>query len=200
MKMRSALLALAGAAAIVACARPAAAADFSPYMAGLSVGGGVADFRSGTMRNNSSAAAAWNARLLVGTRTPVAFEAEYLGTAASERDSTANDPTLITTQVSGSARVNLTTWRIQPFLVGGAGWINLHSFGRDEAPIAATQWAHNDNGAVFPLGGGFSSYLGKHAMVDARFTYRLVTGASGFSDAGARPDMWNAQLNAGYAF
>lgn len=203
MNLRSTLFALAGAAAIVACARPAAAAEFSPYMAGLSVGGGVTDFRDKTLRNDSSTGGSWDARLIIGTRTPIAFEAEYLGSSQKESDASAPQlqPILSTTQVTGDARLNLTRGRIQPFLVGGAGWVNMHSFGRSDAPIAAADWSHNGNGLVLPMGGGIGGYIGKHAMVDARFTYRLIVGEKDFNSvSNARPDMWNAGLNAGYAF
>lgn len=199
--MRNTLLAIAGASALMLAAVPAAnAAKFSPGQTALTVGGGVADFARGRIGDASTPSGAWDARLTVGTRSFFSFEANYLGTLGAEHDPIGPDPKVGSTQLTGSARINFTRWRIQPFITGGAGWINLHSYGRDQAPVAAATFAHNDNGVVVPMGGGIDGYLGRHGLIDARFTYNLVAGSKDFTSERQRPDMWVAQLNAGYAF
>jgi hypothetical protein len=179
---------------------PPAEARFAPHLA-ITLGMGIADFTRGPVRNITSPSGALDVRLTVGTRTPLAFEAQYRGTLGHEHDPFAlEDPMLVTTQLTGSARFNFTTRRVQPFFVGGLGWINLHSFGRDQAPVAAATFAHDGNGLVVPLGLGLAGYLGAHGLLEARATYNFVTGANHFTIAGARPDMWTVVLSGGYVF
>src|SRR4051812_13640510 len=53
---------------------------FAPGQASVTVGGGVADFVGGSMRNATEIGAEWDARVTIGTRSLVAFEAGYAGT------------------------------------------------------------------------------------------------------------------------
>ena len=46
-------------------------------------------------------AGAWDVRALIGTRSPVAFEVAYVGTALKIHDPIGSDPTLTTTSVEG---------------------------------------------------------------------------------------------------
>lgn len=165
----------------------------------LSFGGGVADFVRDRIRDNAGVAGGWDARLLIGAHSWIAFEAAYLGTAATAND-IGSQPTLTTTQVFGDARVNLGTRSFQPFLFGGVGWANLHRHGDTaEAPIASQTFNKNDNTVVVPMGGGLAGYLGRHGTVDARFGYHLIADKD-FTTTHARPDMWVAELRAGYVF
>ena len=101
--------------------------------------------------------------------------------------------------MTGSARLNLSLWRVQPFIVGGAGWVNLHSYGRDLSPLATVNFAHNDNSLIVPVGAGLAGYVGRHGLVDARFNYSFIT-SKDFTPYRERPDMWNVTINGGYAF
>jgi hypothetical protein len=172
---------------------------FAPHQIAISAGFGAADFVRDRISDNSLFGAGWDARLLWGVRSPIAFEATYLGSAA-RADDPIKTTTVSTTQLFGAARLNLTFWRIQPFLTAGVGWANLHrNQSPAEAPIAAVTFAGNTSSPLIPFGGGMAVYSGTHGMVDARFNYQLITSKS-FTDTGARPDMWVAELRAGYAF
>ena len=201
--MRKMLFALAGVAGLVLAASPAQA-RFSPYMASLTLGTGYSDFYHTAIRDNTSGSLAYDARLLIGTRTPLAFEAAYQGTAGFAMDeggvNSVHDAKIASNAVTGNARVNLSTWRVQPFILGGVGYVNFHSYGRDNSPIAAANFAHSADGLIVPMGGGLSTYLGKHGVLDLRGTYNLITGARDFTATGLRPDMWSAELRGGYAF
>jgi hypothetical protein len=80
------------------------------------------------------------------------------------------------------------------------GWIGLHSLGRSGAPVAAQEFSSGASGVVVPMGGGVAGYLGRHGVVDGRVSYDLVANANSFTAFGARPDMWTASVNGGYAF
>jgi len=196
--MRNTLLAIAGAALLGST--PAAAAKFSPDWTSLQLGTGIASFARAPIRDNATPAVAYDLRLTVGTRFPIAFEAAYVGSFAREHDAFAPDPGVTSNALTGSARVNLTTWRVQPFIVGGAGWVNLHSYGRDQAPEAAANFAHDSNGGIFPVGGGLAGYLGRHGMIEARASYDFLVGVKDFTNQNIRPDMWEATIGGGYAF
>ncbi len=172
---------------------------WSPYQTAFSLGGGPANFIRDRIADNTETAGAWDARLLLGTRSILAAEATYLGTAQS-----ANDPfagrTVSTTQVYGSARLNGNIWRFQPFVTAGVGWANLHRWGNaNDSPVASSNFGANVNSVMVPFSGGLATYFGQHGTLDARFNYQLIT-SKDFTPTGARPDMWVAELRAGYAF
>jgi hypothetical protein len=172
---------------------------FSPYMTSFTIGGGVGDFVRERISRNASTAGAWDARLLLGTRSPFSVEASYLGSAQRANDPIA-DRTITTTQVFGMARFNATLWRIQPYAGGGVGWANLHRYGNPfESPVAGTNFNHNVNSVMVPFAGGIATYFGHHGTLEARGEYHLIT-SKDFTPFGARPDMWFAELRVGYAF
>ncbi len=199
MHLRKTLLACGAVFALLVSVRPAHA-RFMPRLGAITLGGGVANFVKGQTEAQTTPGGAADARLTIGTGTPLAFEVNYLVTLSREHVPTGfNPPELTTSTLSGNGRVNFTLWRVQPFLTAGAGWVNLHSFGRDIAPTAATHFKHDINAVAIPLGGGVATYLGSHAVLDARFNYQLIADKD-FTSFHERPDMWNATLNAGYSF
>jgi hypothetical protein len=197
--MRTPLLVAAAVVALAADARPAAA-RFALHLSSVMAGAGVADFARPPIRDNASPAFAYDTRLVVGTHTPLAFEAAYSGGYALEHDPFGPDPRLLTTRLTGGARVDVARWRFHPFFTAGVGWVNLHSFGRDQAPEAAVNFGHDANGAVFPLGGGLVVRIARHAVLEARGSYDLLVGVKDFTNRNMRPDMWTATLHGGYAF
>jgi hypothetical protein len=203
MRIRTVCTAALGVAALALAGGPAQA-RFSPYLTSLTVGGGVVDFARDIYRSRTSPGGAWDATLDVGTRFPIGAELGYVGTAQAIQDPIGPNPTLVSHSVEGLARVNLLTWRVQPFVVGGVGYINYHSYGRDQAPVAEREFNHEANGLVVPVGGGLATYFGTHGLVDARFTYRFVPRSTMDNplspDANARPDTWTVMLRGGYAF
>jgi hypothetical protein len=172
-------------------------AAYSPQNMSLTIGGGVGNFARDRISDlNSSVAGVWDARYLYGTRHFLGFEGEYLGSAAGGSD-TFNTGNTVTQQFSGSLRFNLTRARIQPFLTGGAGWANLR---RDVGvTFGNATLSQTGNSFIAPFGAGISGYFLKHGVVDVRGSYTLVTDKD-FTNTGARPDMWMAELRAGYAF
>ena len=189
--------------ALAALARPAAA-RFTPHLAALAGGGGVTDFAYGEYRARTTPGGAWDLRITIGTRTPLAVELGYVGTVQLVRDPLAPDPALQSNAVEAVARLNLATGRVQPFVTGGAGWINFHSYGHDEAPGVAREFVSDSNGVVVPLGAGVATYLGEHFVLDTRFTYRVVPekllAGDDRSVSETRADHWTAMLRGGYAF
>jgi hypothetical protein len=181
-------------------AAPRKTADFAPYQLALSTGGGVGNFvRDRISDNTGPVAGVWDVRMLAGTRSFVAFEGAYEGTSQGIDGTLSGEGgNITTTQVAGSLRFNMTRARVQPFVAAGGGWINLHRTS-GTGITDGTSFAHNDNAFVAPFAGGIATYLGRHGMLDVRGAYNLVA-TKDFSNSGARPDMWNAELRFGYAF
>ena len=170
---------------------------FSPDNWSLTLGGGVANFaRERISDSNSAVAGTWDFRYLYGTRTIVGVEAAYEGTEAGSGP-VATNGSVETHQLSGNFRLNMTRARIQPFVTAGAGWANL----RRSLPATTTgaEPGNSTNSFVAPFGAGIAGYIGKHGVVDVRGSYDLVTNKD-FTNTGARPDIWSAELRAGYAF
>jgi hypothetical protein len=170
----------------------------------LSVGGGVSDFTDSTLRDRTGLNAAYEARLSIGINSPLAIEAAYVGTA-SEIDTLGLDDEamLISNGVEGLARLNLGTFDVQPYVVGGASWVRYNVVNTD---FNSSDVRDQDDVLAVPLGGGISTYLGDSGfMLDARFTYRMM-----FDDDLVRPtpdnsdgsamDNWMVTAKLGYAF
>lgn len=170
---------------------------YSPTQFALSVGGGVGGFARDPLRNGSSVAGVWDVRATYGTRSWLAVEAGYLGSAANSYGFRGTQM-LSTAQLSGDLRINLSKWRFQPFIDAGAGWVNLHRWNSvPQAPVGI--WNENENSLVVPVGGGVAGYIGEHGVVDARFDYRFIPDKA-IIVAGPRPDMWIVLMRIGYAF
>ena len=182
----------------VAQPAPRPRADFAPYQVAVSSGGGVSNFVRDRINSGTNVGGTWDVRMLAGTRSFVGFEGAYEGSSRGI-DTTVDGQggNITTTQLAGSVRFNMTRARVQPFVTAGGGWINLHRTGSgDNATVAFGQ---NTNSFVAPFAGGLSAYLGRHAMLDVRGAYNLIT-SKDFTNAGVRPDMWNAEMRFGYAF
>ncbi len=172
---------------------------FSPSNQSLTVGGGVSNFaRSRISDENGAVGGAWDVRYLLGVRSHFAFEAGYIGTAAGGGDSLVTD-NVYTQALTGSARFNVTRSRVQPYVTAGVGWANLHRNFVTPSGNTADSLSHVTNSVDLPFAGGIAGYIGKHGVVDMRGGYDLITNKS-FTDTGARPDMWSAELRLGYAF
>lgn len=97
---------------------------FGRYGIAIAAGGGVSAFTSETLRETTDAGGGWDVRLSVGTRSPIAFEGSYIGSAqAINALGLDNDALLVGNGVQGAIRVNATLdLPVQPFAFAGAAW------------------------------------------------------------------------------
>jgi len=170
------------AAASLFAARTAAAQDAddfwpaSQYGIELSAGGGVESFSHQQMRNETSPAGLWDLRAVVGTRSPIAVEGAYTGTAQRIDAVIGNQTgTLVGTGLSGDLRVNLMPMEmVTPYAFGGLGW-KRYDVTNANFTTADTGVASSDDLLEIPLGGGLS-LRDRGVTADARFTYSVATG------------------------
>jgi len=149
----------------------------SEYGIGLSLGAGLSDFTDNDMQSTTDPGGTWDVRGVLGTRTPVAFEAAYVGTAQGidarfGEDTTA---TLVGSGLEGALRLNLLPFAaVTPYAFGGLGWKRYDVAGADFR-TADTGINDEDTLLEIPMGGGLAYRYGGF-LADARFTYRAAVG------------------------
>ena len=167
----------------------------------LSVGGGVDDF-AGSMRNTTSLGGSWDARLSFGTRSYIAGEASYIGSAQTFNTIASNHGTLTGNGAQAALRLNATVdYPIQPFIYGGAAWrhYNLNS-----STAALADVAQNSDVFELPVGGGIAAYF-ENLMLDVRGEYRFAWGGSDIANGSTNNgtgalSRWGVSGNIGYVF
>lgn len=189
---------------VCAAAQPAAPARpqprFSPANLSVAGGAGFGNFARGSIADSSNIGPMWDVRLGVGTRSIFAFEAQYVGSAQGTDLNLIDNPTIVTHQLTGALRVNFTRMRIQPFVYGGAGWAWVRTRLSRQVGEATVAFDPRVDGGTFPVGGGITGYIGKHFLLEGRGSYSFMIGQRELTVDNARPDVWAAQFNAGYAF
>ncbi len=167
---------------------------------GFMVGGGVANFTAGNVRDATELGGAWDARFVFGTRRVIGLEAAYVG---SVNDINAlglsGDAKLIGTGVQGLARLNLTTTALQPYLVGGAGWKH-YAIANERFNSSGIR---NDDSIVeIPMGAGFA-YHNAGFMFDVRGMYNYAINSNMFPgtpgvDGPGDLHSWGARASLGF--
>jgi len=174
-----------------------------PMGLAISAGGGIEDFSGDGMRGLTDIGGTWEARLTFGTRSILGLEAAYVGTAngitSLGLDSSA---ILMSNGAEAVARLNIGTFRFQPFVFGGVGWGHYQV---TNTSVNTSDLADNKDVLLIPFGGGISTYLGDHFMADARFTYRSafyddIFRTADVNSGGAGLANWAATLRLGYQF
>jgi len=137
----------------------------------LSVGGGVANFFDQDARDITGPAGTWEARLTLGTRSPLAFEAAYVGSAQNVQalglDRSAY---LLGTSFEGDARLNFTTRAVQPYIFGGLGYTQ---FNVENADFNTSSVDDTEHMGHVPVGAGIGWQYGG-LLLDVRGTVRAA--------------------------
>jgi hypothetical protein len=169
---------------------------------GFAVGGGIDDFAGDTMRSQTSLGGGWTARVTFGTRSYVAFEGSYIGSAQSiETLGLGNDAILVGNGAQGALRINvLRDFPAQPFVFGGIAW---RHYSIENNSINTSDVSNTDDVAEFPVGIGVSGYVGGF-MADVRGEYRFATAedlAPSRNNSGeATLDRWGVTGNLGFSY
>ncbi|HMF41811.1 MAG TPA: OmpA family protein [Polyangia bacterium] len=147
-------------------------APFSGLGVEATLGAGAIGFIDQGARNVSGTGASWDARLMFGSRLPIAVETAYVGSAQNiEALGLSNNAFLVGNGVEGTLRVNLIRARIQPYLFAGAGWTHYQL--TNTATNTSSVHGNDDVGMV-PMGGGVTARVVGKFLVDVRGTYRAT--------------------------
>ena len=148
---------------------------YTPFGMAIAVGGGVVNFFDSDTRNFTGPGGSWEARLTVGTRSLLAFEAAYVGSAQNvEALGLDNSAVLIGSSVEGDARLNLTTMAVQPYLFGGIGYTHYDIVNAD---FNTSSVEDSESMGHVPVGAGIGWQYGG-LLLDVRGTVRAA-----FNDA-----------------
>lgn len=167
----------------------------------ISVGLGVGGFVDEDMRDFVEVAGAWDARVVLGTRTNFAIEAAYTGGAA-EIDALGldKDAALISSGAEANLRYNMRTGALQPYAVAGVGVRHYELVNADTNTSNVTD---SDNVIEMPIGIGMS-YRYRGFVSDIRGTFRPAFSENLIETTGNQSSTklhnWGMNLTAGWEF
>ncbi len=173
-----------------------------PIGISLTVGGGVIGFTDESMRDTTSAGGMWDVRAAIGTRSPIAVEAAYIGTAQGIDTVGLDDSAvLIGTGVEAVARVNLLPLAtVNPYFFGGAAWKRYDLANTDTNTSDVNDV---DNLIEIPVGVGLS-YRVNGFLLDVRGALRMATEEDLIRQDPDTEDVrlhaWTAGAKLGYEF
>ena len=165
------------------------------------VGGGAIGFIDEGARNVANTGASWDARLMFGSRLPIAVEGAYVGSVQGiDALGLSTNSLLVGNGVEGTLRINLTRMRVQPYLFGGVGWTHYQL--SNTATNTSNVLGRDDIGTV-PMGAGITARFGRGFIFDARGTYRATFDdqlMQGQSVNDTSMQTWNATGRVGFEF
>jgi hypothetical protein len=167
------------------------------------VGAGAIGFIDESARNATQTGASWDARLMVGSRLPIALEGAYIGSVQNIQALGLNtDSLLLGNGVEGTVRVNLTRARVQPYLFGGVGWTHYQL---TNTVANTSSISDKDDIGTLPLGAGLSARVGRAVILDVRGTYRATFAddmmkATSLNGNSSSMQTWNAAGRVGFEF
>ncbi len=188
--------------AVVACAVCSPARADEPGLT-IALGAGVSGFTDHAMRGATSLAGAWELRGAWGTRSHVALELAYIGSANGVDSLYGHESaTLFGTTFEGHLRLAAApraTW--SPYAFAGLGYqrfsIDEHDFSLADTGVAST-----GDVVEIPLGAGFVYRAGR-IVTDLRGSFRAALGTGIILSSPATGTLapmhaWQATLAVGY--
>jgi hypothetical protein len=137
---------------------------------GITIGGGVSG-HGGRLRDTTTTVVTGTCAP-IGTRSMLAFEASYIGSAQDIDALGLDDDAICSVTVPGALRFNATTdTPLQPFLFGGIAWRHYELTNEDRN---VSDVADSDDALEFPLGVGIAYKMGGF-LLDARGEYRIAS-------------------------
>lgn len=164
---------------------------------GLAIGGGVDDFSKSFYRDATSLGGGWQVRGIFGTKSYIAGEALYFGSAQNiDAIGLDDDAVLVGNGLQANIRVNvLKNYYVQPFVFGGAAW---RHYDLTDVNINLSDVRDSDDVFELPAGAGLAGYIGGF-MADIRGEYRWAWGADLLlTDENA--DRWAVNASLGVEF
>lgn len=178
----------------------------TPLGMSLSIGGGIQEFVDDGIGDVTDLAGMWEARLVVGTRLPVAVEVAYVGSAQSlDALGVEDDAVLLSNGIEGNLRFNFAWENLQPYVFGGAAYRHYYI---DDTEFNTSAISDSDNIFEIPAGVGLA-YRVERAIFDLRGTYRFAFDEDLVNPPGPELeavdfdeglDTWGVSLRVGFEF
>jgi opacity protein-like surface antigen len=172
---------------------------FAPQEISVTTGAGAANYFGTATNSTVDTGAAWDARLTFGVHSVIALEAAYVGSTNNiDMASGTQHGRLDSHGVDGDLRLQLPMV-VEPYVFGGVGY-NHMSVTPTNSVSNAGPLSNEDNQVTVPAGAGLTGYIGHHATVDLRGTYRLIPD-NGLTEMSTHNlHQWVAQAHVGYVF
>jgi hypothetical protein len=145
------------------------------------IGGGFQTFLDSDATDFTKPGGTWTARFVFGTRSYLAGEAAYIGSAqAIDSIGIENHAMLLSNGLEGLVRMNASTGAWQPYAVAGVAW---RRYSLQNTNVNTSSMLDSDDVAEIPVGLGLA-YRTRGLIVDLRATYnnsfgqRLIPNAS----------------------
>jgi hypothetical protein len=164
----------------------------------VTTGAGAANYFGTGTNGNVDTGAAWDARLTFGTHSALALEAGYVGSVNNiDMGGSEQHGRLDSHGIDTDLRIQLPTV-VEPYVFGGVGY--NHMSVTPTGPVSNGALAGDDNQVTVPAGAGLTGYIGHHATLDVRGTYRFIPD-NGLTEMSTHHlHQWVAQAHVGYAF
>jgi outer membrane protein OmpA-like peptidoglycan-associated protein len=172
---------------------------------GFALGGGVIDFTDKQSRALTGTGGSWDARVIFGTRLPLALELAYVGSAQGMNDiaGISTNSYLVGNGGEGDLRIQLPTFFVRPYIFGGLGWMHysLVNTNGNNSVLASS-----DDLLTVPMGTGIMARAVFGGTLDIRGTFRLQYRETMFdgyySGTGEHADFhtWNVTARLGWDF
>lgn len=172
---------------------------FAPQEISLTTGAGPANYFGTALNSSTDVGAGWDARVTFGARSAIGLEAAYVGSSNTVDMGSGLHARLNSNGFDGDLRFGLPTV-VQPYVFGGVGYNHMAVSRRGANDSPAGPLSSQDEQVTVPAGGGVTGYIGKHATVDLRGTYRFIPD-NGITPMGTgNLHQWTAQAHVGWLF
>jgi outer membrane protein OmpA-like peptidoglycan-associated protein len=171
---------------------------------GFALGGGIVDFTDDEARALTDIGGSWDLRAIIGTRLPVALELAYIGQAQNVDVLGIGDSSvLLGNGAEGVLRLQLPTFFVRPYALGGLGWMHysLTNTGGNSSAMA-----NSDDVLTIPLGLGITLAAPFGGTFDVRGTFKaaygedLMTGVYAGTGLEASLHTWGVDARLGWEF
>jgi len=166
------------------------------------IGGGAIGFIDQSARDMTSTGASWNARIMFGSRLPLAVETAYTGSVQSiDALGLSTNAFLLGNGVEGTLRVNLIRARVQPYLFGGVGWTHYQITNVNNT--ATSSVLGRDDVGTLPMGAGVTTRVVGAFLIDVRAIYRATFNDDMLRAAAISANSmqsWNVAAQVGFEF
>lgn len=139
----------------------------------LQVGGGGQTFLDGDATAVAKPGGDWTARFIVGTRSFIAGEAAYLGSAQNlDTLGVSDQAVLMSNGLEAALRVNFTRALVQPYALAGYTW---RRYQVTNTAVNTSSIADRDDVGAIPVGVGLAIRPGRF-VIDFRATFHGAFG------------------------
>ncbi len=180
-----------------------AAAPRKPLGLEVLAGGGVTGFMDDLTNDTTDTGGMWTARVVAGSRSRVAVEAAYVG-SAQDIDALGVDAnaTVLGSGLEADVRLNFTReLMLQPYVFAGIGWTHYQITNSD---VNTSSIQEDDDVMQLPAGAGFSLRLTRSMIFDVRGTVRAAVDDGMFDQVGNSEDdgleSWSTTAHLGFGF